>query len=101
MRQSWPLLLTPMSTNCGSSTTRQKLSRTAFIAASASLGPDRLMACTFTIGYAARASDCCKSPTLEAGNTSRVSLVSGGSSWEPWSPQRCTWLRYWLICWTN
>ncbi|MNG05542.1 hypothetical protein D3C84_887370 [compost metagenome] len=50
MRHSRSRRLTPMSTNCGSSTTWQKLSWTAFMADCASRGPDRLMACTLTIG---------------------------------------------------
>ena len=85
-----PLLLTPMS-RIVRPTTRQN-SRHAL---HASLRPwaRQLMACTLTIGYAARHRACCRSPTLFAGSTRRVSLASGGSSWEPWSPQRCTWLR--------
>ena len=45
MRQSRSWRLTPTSTNCGSSTTRQKLSSSAFIAAPASRGPERLIDC--------------------------------------------------------
>ncbi|MNE77607.1 hypothetical protein D3C80_1739350 [compost metagenome] len=71
-----------MSMNFGSNTTWQKLSCTAIIAACASRGPVRVIACTLNIGYDARTMACCKSTGPLAGKTRRGSLFSGGNSGE-------------------
>ncbi|MCY1446899.1 hypothetical protein D9M71_634940 [compost metagenome] len=93
MRQSRSARLTPISTNCGSRTIWQKLSCSAVMAACASRGPDRLIACTLSSGYAEAVSEPCKSTGPLADRTRRGSLASGGNSSEAVPAQRCGWLR--------